>query len=104
MKLQIARSVSDGEVKETYRLLQLYRDARDGGRNPEPGFKLYQIGTEEGFEQAFSIINEIVNPTYLSKHINPQYTFGYYDGVVRALHEWTGRLEADRLVPAVRQS
>ena len=95
MKLGAARSGTDGKI---YRLLKLYRAARDGARNPDPGFKDYQVGADKGFEEAFNTVSELVNITDLKDHLKPQYTFGYYDGVSSALRLWADQLEADRLV------
>ena len=39
-------------------------------------------------------VSESLKPTELARHIDPQYTFGYYNGVLTALRGWVDRLEA----------
>jgi hypothetical protein len=99
IKLENAQLGTEGaEGTEIYRLLKLYRAARDGARSPDPGFKDYQVGADKGFKQAFNTVLGLVTVTDLKDHIKPQYTFGYCDGVASALRHWADQLEADRLV------
>ena len=99
MGLDSAYCREEQGIPTNYRLLDLYRAAREDGDNPDPDLENYQSGETRGFGDAFSAIVELVKPTSLAKHIDPQYTCGYYDGVARALRQWADGIQADQLIP-----
>jgi len=78
-----------------YRLMKLYRAAAEDGHCPDPEDVSHQWGRGVGADDASRAIRELTRPTHLATHSNPQYTFGYFEGVATTLREWADRLEAD---------
>ena len=85
-------------MTEAHRLLKLYLAARDGGRNPDPGSRTYRAGEKAGVDTASRAVGNFLATIDTRDHVKSQYTFGYYDGVVKALREWADVLDRDRLV------
>ncbi len=81
---------------ESHRLPKLYRAAIADGNAPRPERRSYVLGARNGTRDALRAISESLKPSELAKHLDAQYTFGYYDGVLSALQDWVRQLEGER--------
>lgn len=92
---------------EHHQLPKLYRAARADGDEPRPECAGFRFADREGWRDATRAVSESLKPTELARHADPQYTFGYYNGVLSALRGWVDRLsfDGDRgALPAIAQN
>ena len=78
---------------EQHRLPKLYLAACEDGDEPRPECAGFRFGRKEGWRDTMRIVAESLKPTELARHLDPQYTFGYYNGVLSALRGWAHRFE-----------